>query len=68
MMDNPHFLARDAFALIEQAEAIVEKAVFGARALTEAENALVETLKSRAAPMLARAIELKQAVALKTGR
>jgi hypothetical protein len=61
-VDNPNFLARRAFELLEQAEGIVNKAVFGVRALTPEESTLVEVLKAQAAPMLARATEMQEAV------
>jgi hypothetical protein len=59
-MENPHNLAKDAHHLIDAAALIVQQAVHERRALTETEASLVESLKSEAAPMLARATELRQ--------
>lgn len=61
-MENPIFLARDAFTFLGQAEAVVMKAVSECRAMTPEEAARVDELRSTAAPMLQRAVEIREAL------
>ena len=65
-MENPNNLLKDAFTLLDKAEAIVTRAVSESRAMSNEESDLVAVLKDQAQPMLRRANEMR--AALQAGR
>ena len=62
-METPGNLKKDAYQLLEQAQAIIVQAVAEKRSLTTMESALVASLRSEGEPMLLRAQQIQTQLA-----